>query len=310
MSSAEGGEGCYGGVEAGGTKFVCGFGSGPADLHLAEGIPTRDADTTIDEVVRFFQAASESGVGIRGIGIGSFGPLELDRKAAGYGSITTTPKPGWQGVNLLDDLAGRLGVPVAIDTDVNAAALGEWVWGAARGRDHFLYVTVGTGLGVGAVVDGRILHGVHHPEMGHMLIPRSAGELEGFSGVCPYHGSCAEGLASGSSIVARWGSKLTDLAADHPAWKLEADYLAAFFTNLTFALQPQCIVVGGGVMNETLLSMVREALHSRLAGYRASLALPEALAGFLVAPGLGGHAGVLGAIELVRRADSRERRTA
>jgi fructokinase len=302
MSRADGGEACFGGIEAGGTKFVCGVGSGPADLRLAEGIPTRDPKTTMDEVAGFFQSVLDSGASIRGLGIGSFGPLELDPRASDYGSITTTPKPGWQGVNLLDDLASRLRVPVAIDTDVNAAALGEWVWGAARGLDHFLYVTVGTGLGVGAVVDGRILHGLHHPEMGHMLIPVSAEEPGGFSGVCPYHGSCAEGLASGSAIVARWGRELSGLGKDHPAWRLEADYLAALFTNLTLTLQPQRIVVGGGVMNEDLLSLVREALHVRLAGYRASLAEREALSGFLVTPGLGRRAGVLGAIELAARA--------
>jgi len=301
MSRAEGGTACYGGIEAGGTKFVCGIGSGPTDLRIVEGIPTLDPKTTLDEVASFFQSAADSGTQIEGLGIGSFGPLELDPEAPAYGSITTTPKPGWQGVNLVDDLAGRLRVPIAIDTDVNAAALGEWVWGAARGLDHFLYVTVGTGVGVGGVVEGRILHGLHHPEMGHMLIPVSPEEPGGFSGVCPYHGGCAEGLASGSAIVARWGRELGDLALEHPAWRLEAEYLAAFFTNLTLALQPQRIIVGGGVMNEQLLSLIREALHARLAGYRASLAEPEALERFLVTPGLGPRAGVLGAIELAKR---------
>ncbi len=293
---------CYGGVEAGGTKFVCAVGSGPEDLRTTVEIATEEPDATIRRVTAFFRSGSQSGARIRALGVGSFGPLELDPEASEYGRITTTPKPGWQNVDLVGPLSDALGVPVALDTDVNVAALGESVWGAGRGLEHFLYVTVGTGLGVGAVVDGRILHGVHHPEMGHMLIPVSPDEREGFDGVCAYHGRCAEGLASGTAIVARWGRELRELSPEHPAWLLEAGYLADFLTNLTFVLQPQRIIVGGGVASETLLSMIRDRMHRRLAGYRASLEGSEAMADFLVMAGLGRRAGVLGAIELAKKA--------
>jgi len=178
----------------------------------------------------------------------------------------------------------------------------DWRWGAARGLQHCLYVTVGTGIGVGAMVNGRILHTVHHPEMGHMLIPISPDEPDEFTGICPFHQACAEGLASGAAIVSRWGSKLADLPQAHRAWRLEAGYLAVFLSNLTFALQPQRIVMGGGVMNAALLSSIREQLPATLAGYRPSLVTAESLVDYLVLPDLGGRAGVLGAIAMATQA--------
>ena len=298
---------CYAGVEAGGTKFVCAVGSGPGDLRAVTEIPTRDPESTLGEVIRFFRSCRDSGQGFEALGIGSFGPLELNRDAAGYGSITTTPKPGWQNVELVDRLAGALGVPVALDTDVNAAAAGEAAWGAARGLDHFLYVTLGTGVGVGAVVGGQILHGVHHPEMGHVSLPVSPDEPEGFVPVCPFHGACAEGLASGAAIRARWGRRLDELPGEHPAWRLEAGYLADFLVGLTLTLQPERIIVGGGVASEALLALARDGLYTRLAGYRVDLAERGCLSEFLVLPRLGRRAGVVGAIELARRELNRRR---
>lgn len=288
----------FGGVEAGGTKFVCATGDGSNKLRATVEIQTREPESTIREALEFFRSQLQAGGSLAGVGIGSFGPLELNTEASNYGNILTTPKPGWQDFDIHGAFAQALDVPVTIDTDVNAAVTGESRWGAARGLQHCLYVTVGTGIGVGAIVDGRILHGEHHPEMGHMLIPTSPDEAEEFVGICPYHQSCVEGLASGTAIVNRWGSKLVDLPQDHPAWQLEAQYLAMFLSNLTFTLQPQRIVIGGGVMNETLLALIHGRLHVALAGYRPSLAAAESVADYLVLPELNGHAGVLGAIAM------------
>jgi len=288
----------FGGVEAGGTKFVCATGDGSNKLRATVEIPTREPESTIREAVEFLRSQPETGEGLAGVGIGSFGPLELNTEAPNFGHILTTPKPGWEGFDIQGAFAGALDVPVTIDTDVNAAVTAESQWGAARGLRHCLYVTVGTGIGVGAMVDGRVLHGEHHPEMGHMFVPLSLDEPGGFVGSCPYNQSCIEGLASGAAIVKRWGSKLVDLPQEHPAWQLEAQYLALFLSNLTFALQPQRIVIGGGVMNETLLSLIHERLHVALAGYRPSLSAVESVVDYVVLPELKGRAGVLGAIAL------------
>ena len=292
----------YGGVEAGGTKFICAVGHGGDDPSEIAEIPTGEPVTTIREAIQFFRSTRRTGDDVRAIGIGAFGPIELNPDASNYGHITTTPKPGWQNVDIRGEFARALGLPIAIDTDVNVAAIGECSWGAARGLDHFLYVTVGTGIGVGAVVDGVVLKGAQHPEMGHMFIPMSPDEPSGFVGVCPFHGSCVEGLASGAAIVERWGGRLSEFPAEHPAWQLEAEYLAMLFANLTFTLQPQRIVAGGGVMNPRILSLIRERLHSCLAGYRTSLSEREAVKRYLILPELGDRAGVLGALELARRA--------
>jgi len=292
----------YGGVEAGGTKFVCAVGQGGDDPSDIAEFPTGEPVTTIREAIQFFRSSRRVGDDLRAIGIGAFGPIELNPDMSDYGHMMATPKPGWQNVDIRGEFARGLGLPIAIETDVNAAAIGELRWGAARDLDHFLYVTVGTGIGVGAVVGGALLRGVQHPEMGHMLIPTSPDELSGFVGVCPFHGTCVEGLASGVAIVERWGSRLSELRAEHPAWQLEAEYLAVLFANLTFTLQPQRIVVGGGVMNTRILSLARERLHSFLAGYRTTLRELEAVKRYLVLPELGNRAGVLGALELARRA--------
>lgn len=292
----------FGGVEAGGTKFVCATGTGTDKLRVSVEIPTRRPESTLREVIDFFRSQEEGTERLAGAAIGSFGPLELNENASNYGHILKTTKPGWEGFDIRGELARALDVPVAIETDVNAAAIGEMNWGAARGLQHCLYVTVGTGIGVGAIVDGKILHGEHHPEMGHTFVPISPDETDAFEGICLYHKSCVEGLASGIAIVSRWGRKLIDIPKNHPAWHLEAQYLAKFLANLTFVLQPQRIIIGGGVMNETLLSMVRELLHSTIASYRPTLTAREAMNDYLVMPELGGRAGVLGAIAIAATA--------
>ena len=292
--------GWYGGVEAGGTRFRCLIARGPDEVHDIVEIQTRDPTHTLGEVVRFFVSRIEEGLTLRALGVGTFGPVELNPEASAFGHITTTPKAGWQDVDIHGVLAHELGCPVALDTDVNAAVRGESLWGAGRGLAHVLYATIGTGIGVVAIVDGRVMRGTHHPEMGHMLVPVSPAEPDGFSGVCPFHGTCIEGLASGTAVVKRWKHRLADLDVGHPAWTLEVEYLASFLANLTLVFQPERIITGGGVMNDRLLSLIRGALDERLAGYRASLAGPDALARYVVMPELGVRAGVLGAVALAR----------
>lgn len=285
----------FGGIEAGGTKFVCAIGSGPNDIYAFSIIDTREPNLTIREVINFFQAKQNSICRVSKIGIGSFGPIDLNVQSKTYGHIKKTPKLGWQNIDIRGEFEQALKIPVVIDTDVNTAALGELKWGSGKALRNFLYATIGTGIGVGAIINKRIFHTEHHPEMGHMFVPLSLHEQETFSGSCPFHVGCIEGLASGSAITERWGNKLCQLQKTHPAWQLEAEYLAAFFTNLTFAFQPQKIIAGGGVMSDYLLSLVREILYKEIT-WNSNMKTSD----YLVMPTLGSLAGVLGAIVLAR----------
>ncbi|MFZ5667315.1 MAG: ROK family protein [Pseudomonadota bacterium] len=232
-----------GAIEAGGTKFVLGVGTGADAIVDQVQIPTRDPETTLAETIAFFRKHT----GLAAIGIGSFGPLERDRSAAKWGHILATPKPGWSDCDLAGTIARALGVPVAFDTDVNAAALAEARLGAARDAKVSVYVTIGTGIGGGVIADGRIVGGTGHPELGHMR-PRRAPDDREFAGHCPFHGDCLEGLASGPAIIARWGQSLSHLAPDHDAHGIIAGYLAEMCNSLRAALAPDAIVLGGGVM--------------------------------------------------------------
>lgn len=285
----------YGAVEAGGTKFVCLVGSGPDDIRRTTRIPTGEPGPTLAAVVEFFRAALADGEPIRAIGLGSFGPLALRPDDPAYGRILRTPKPGWTGVDVVGPIRDGLGLPVALETDVNAAALAEGRWGAARDCRSFVYVTVGTGIGGGAVVDGRLVHGLGHPEMGHVPLPRLPGDT--FAGTCQYHRDCWEGLACGPAVAARFGRPPETLEGEAlaTAVALEAEYLALGLRALVYALAPERIVLGGGVAELSgLLDAVRSALGRTLGGY-PGLAEHEAPA-FVVRPGLGGRAGVLGAL--------------
>jgi fructokinase len=285
----------YGGIEAGGTKWVCGIGSGPDDLAQTVSFPTTTPDETIGRVAGFFAADG----GVTAVGVGSFGPIDVRRSSPTWGHITTTPKPGWGGTDVVSALQRSLDVPVAFDTDVNAAALGEHRWGAAVGLETFSYVTVGTGIGGGGMANGRLLHGLVHPEVGHMFIPHDR-TRDPFDGVCPYHGDCLEGLASGEALRQRWGTP-GEALVDRAAWELEADYLALGLANLVCTLSPQRIILGGGVMRQPLLlPLVRRRLCEQLAGYVQAPELGESIDEFVVPPALGERAGVLGAIELAR----------
>lgn len=285
----------YGGIEAGGTKFVCAIGTGPEDLTVCS-FPTGEPQATVRRAVEFFQA--RAGSELTALGIGSFGPIDLDRASPTYGFVTSTPKRAWQQFDLVGALSSALHVPVGFDTDVNAAALAEGRWGAARQLADYLYLTVGTGIGGGAVVGSRLLHGLMHPEMGHIRIPHDVTQ-DPFAGHCPFHGTCLEGLASGAAINARWKMAATALPPDHPAWALEAQYLALALATWVCTLSPRRIVMGGGVMQQAcLFPMIRARLWALLNNYIPHLSLRDSLEDYVVPPELGAHAGVLGALLL------------
>ena len=276
-----------GGIEAGGSKFVCAVGSGPADLDSVQ-IPTTTPPETVGRVIEFFRERGR----VETVGIGSFGPIDPDPQSATFGYITSTPKQAWRNFDLVGAIRKGLNVKVAFDTDVNAAALGEFRWGAAQGLHTFLYLTVGTGVGGGGMINGRLLHGSRHPEMGHMRLPHDR-DRDPFPGNCPYHGDCLEGLAAAPAIEARWAKLPPELPADHPGWELEAHYLALGIANLTCTLSPQRVVLGGGILRrEELYPLVRAKVSALLNGY---IEAPE-----IVPPGLGARAGVLGAIALTQ----------
>jgi fructokinase len=291
----------FGGIEAGGTKFICGIGTGPEDLETTR-IPTTSPHATIEAAVAFLR--ERAGGDLHAVGIASFGPVDLDPASATYGHITSTPKPGWQYSDLAGAVSKALNVPVGFDTDVNGAALGEARWGAAQGLADFMYLTVGTGIGGGALVHGRILHGLMHPEMGHIRVPHDAA-ADPYPGCCPYHGDCLEGLASGTAIEARWRKPAHELPPDHPAWTLEAHYLALALAAWVCTLSPRRIVLGGGVMQQPqLFPLIREELARLLSGYIRKSELAEGLDRYVAPPQLGARAGVLGALVLAEQAAS------
>ena len=284
----------FGAIEAGGTKFVCGLGTAPQDLRLTT-FPTSTPANTLDKVIDYFR--KEAGAKLDAVGIGAFGPVDLRPESPTFGFITSTPKGDWQQFDLAGTLQRELDVPIGFDTDVNAAAAGEARWGAGRGIPDFVYLTVGTGIGGGAMVNGELIHGLLHPEMGHIRIPHLPEDP--FPGKCPYHKDCLEGLASGPAMEARWGTPAPQLASDHPAWNLEARYLAMGLASWVCTLSPERILLGGGVMQQKLLfPMIRRELLSLLNGYIRVPAILDRMDSFVVPPELGTRAGVLGALVL------------
>jgi fructokinase len=287
----------FGGIEAGGTKFVCAVGTAPDDLRETR-FRTTTPGETINRAIEFFRAQPP----VAGIGIGSFGPIDLHRDAKTWGFITTTPKPDWANIDLAGAIRRALNVPVEFDTDVNAAALGEYRWGAAQGLDSFVYLTIGTGIGGGGMASGKLLHGLMHPEMGHICLPHDFAR-DPFSCSCPFHRDCFEGLASGPAIEKRWGQRGELLPANHPAWELEAHYIALALANYICILSPQRIILGGGVMEQTqLFPMIRREVQRILNGYIQSNDILKRIDEYIVPPGLGKRAGVLGAIALAASA--------
>jgi fructokinase len=287
----------YGGIEAGGTKFVCAVGSGPDEILALTQFPTTNPQETLERVIEFFEEQQRK-VNIAAIGIGSFGPVNMKPDSEKYGYITTTPKPGWSDTNFKGIIEKRLNLPVAIDTDVNAAALGEHRWGAAQNLHTFLYLTIGTGIGGGGMADGRPLHGLTHPEMGHIRIPHDW-QVDPFTGSCPYHGDCFEGLAAGPSINKRYGVRGETLPEDHPAWSLLAGYISLALNNFICTLSPQRIILGGGVMDQDhLLRSIRKRTQDLLNNYVNAPEILEDIDNYIVRPQLRGKAGVLGSIAL------------
>lgn len=275
----------WGAIEAGGTKFNLSVGEGPNNPIAQHRVATTSPEETLAAVIGFFQAHGP----VKAIGLGCFGPLDLEQ-----GCITNTPKSGWRGFPIVSTLEKALGTPVIFDTDVNAAALAEGRWGAAQGLKHHIYVTIGTGIGGGVIVNGAPLHGLIHPEIGHMRVKRREDDL-GFGGICPFHNDCLEGLASGPAMHARAGMPAEDLDINDKAWDIEADYLAQMCHNLTLVLSPEKIVLGGGVMSKLgLLEKVQSAFEKKLNGY---MNVPDAQ-NYIQATALDGIAGLYGAYAL------------
>lgn len=286
-----------GALEAGGTKMVCAIGDERGSIFEQASFPTLKPEATIGALIDFFRSKQ-----IEALGIGSFGPLELNRESDAFGSITSTPKPGWKNYPLRKAFAEALNVPIGIDTDVNAAALGEATYGAGKGLDSLVYYTIGTGVGGGVLADGQLIHGLLHPEMGHMLLRPDQNDPAP-RGFCPYHDGCLEGLASGPAIEKRWGVSAKELPENHFAWQLEAEYLAQMCVNTIVMLSPKRIVLGGGVMHQThLFPRIRRRTQELLNGYVAHPAILERIEETIVAPGLGDNAGAVGSLLLAAQA--------
>src|SRR5579883_768062 len=290
-----------GAIEAGGTKFVCGAGTSPADLKTIQ-IPTTTPEATVTAAIAFLR--EESRGQLEAVGIASFGPVDLQPGSPTYGHITSTPKAGWAHFDFAGAVQRALHVPVGFDTDVNGAALGEARWGAAQGLSDFLYLTVGTGIGGGAMVNGRLVHGLIHPEMGHIRVPHDRA-ADPYPGCCPFHGDCLEGLASGPAVRGRWGRYASELPPDHPGLALEARYLALGLATWVCTLSPRRIVLGGGVMEQQrLLPLIRCELAALLNGYIQAPCITAGAEQYVVPARLGPRAGVLGALVLAEFAAS------
>lgn len=288
----------YGGIEAGGSKFVCAVSTSPAEAPLAIlRVPTTSPRETLSEVVDFFIDHD-----LKSLGVASFGPVDLRSRSPTYGYIMDTPKKGWKDTDLVGALKGRLRVPVGFDTDVNASVLAESLYGAAQGMSDVVYLTVGTGIGGGALVNGGVIHGLVHPEMGHVPVTRHP--ADSFAGRCPFHGDCLEGMASGPAIEERWSKPPGSIQQGHRAWDMEAFYLAQGVRTIMLMLSPERIVLGGGVMkNRSLFPMIRERVIEMLHGYLNHESIAgEKIDEYIVPPSLGDRSGLVGAMELARRA--------
>lgn len=293
-----------GSIEGGGTKFVCAVIDEENQILADDRVPTTDPATTLGACLDFFRRQEPLLGKLTALGIACFGPLDAHRGSPTYGQILATPKAGWAFADVVSVFERGLGIPIGFDTDVNGAALAESIWGAGKGLSDLVYFTIGTGVGGGALVNGEILHGLMHPEMGHVRLPRIEGD-EGFAGACPFHGDCFEGLASGPAMKARWGVPAETLEQGHPAWELEASYIALALQGVICTLAPQRIVLGGGVLSaDFLLPMIREKTLKYLNGYIRSAEILDGIEEYIVPPGLGTRSGILGGKALGEKAGS------
>ncbi|MCY7981696.1 ROK family protein [Bacillus inaquosorum] len=285
-----------GGIEAGGTKFVCAVGKEDGTIIDRVEIPTTMPDETIEKVIQYFRQFS-----LQAIGIGSFGPVDTDKTNKTYGTITATPKAGWRHYPFLQTVKNEMKIPVGFNTDVNAAALGEFLFGEAKDLDSCLYMTIGTGIGAGAIVEGRLLQGLSHPEMGHIYIRRHPDDV--YQGKCPYHKDCFEGLASGPAIEARWGKKAADLAHINQVWELEGYYIAQALAQYILILAPKKIILGGGVMNQKqVFPYIYQYVPKIMNSYLNFSELSESINSYIVPPRLGRNAGIIGTLVLADQA--------
>lgn len=290
-----------GGIEAGGTKFVCAVGSGPDDIRAEIRFPTTTPDETLGNAITFFKEQAADHGPLAAVGVGSFGPVDPKPGSPTWGYVTTTPKPGWRNTDVAGPIAAALGVPIGFDTDVNVAGLGEWRWGAAQGLESFIYLTIGTGVGGGGLMNGQMMRGLVHPELGHIPLPHDWA-VDPYKGYCPFHGDCLEGMTSGPAMGDRWGRPAGELPPDHPAWDLEAHYLALALQSFICTLSPEKIIMGGGVMQQAhLFPLIRRKVQMMLNGYVQSPAILAGIDDYIVPPALGGRAGVLGAIALAQQ---------
>jgi fructokinase len=280
-----------GALEAGGTKMVCAIGNENGEIFERISIPTETPEITMPKLISYF-ADKE----IDALGIGCFGPIDLNRNSETYGCITTTPKLAWVDYNIVGAFKEALHIPVGFDTDVNGSALGESTWGITKGLENSMYITIGTGVGAGIITNGKLLHGMLHPEGGHLLLAKHPEDT--FEGTCPYHRTCLEGLAAGPAIEARWGKKGVDLVDRTEVWELEAYYIAQALVDYIMILSPQKIVLGGGVMHqEHLMPLVREEVKRQIAGYIDTKELDH-MDQYIVLPSLNDNQGIMGALKL------------
>ncbi len=281
----------YGAIEAGGTKMVCAIGDENGKIYEQVSIPTTTPDETMPKIIDYFKDKE-----IKAIGIACFGPIDLNKSSETYGYITSTPKTAWKNFNIVGCVKDALGIPVGFDTDVNGSLLGEITWGCAKGLTDAIYLTIGTGIGGGVMTNGKLLHGMLHPELGHIIVTKSAkdkGEC-----VCPYHDSCLEGLAAGPSIEKRWGAKGKDLVDRAEVWELEAEYIGTALVNFCMTLSPQKIILGGGVMHQMqLFPLIRKVFKEKMAGYINTKALDN-LDEYIVPASLHDDQGIMGAVKL------------
>ncbi len=291
----------YGSIEGGGTKFICAIGASQ-NIIAETRIPTTTPGETMRQVVAFFKTQEKTVGKLSAIGFACFGPLDPNPTSEKYGYILPTPKPHWTNANVVGMLKNEFNIPIGFDTDVNGAALGEWRWGAAQGLHTFIYLTVGTGIGGGVFAEGKLLHGLLHPEMGHIPVKHDL-EKDSFEGVCPFHKDCFEGLASGVAIEKRWGARGGALEEHHPAWNLEADYIAQALASYSYVISPQRIILGGGIGSiPHLLPKIQAKTQALINGYIQSPFILENIQSYIVHPGLGARSGVMGGMALAETA--------